>query len=117
MLIYQQAHPQAAINAILRQLEDDDRRRGLGPLDDERFFRSQPHRRFRMRIALPLEIAVAIALAGPPDSDDFIWMTVRQLASGEKEKGARSMRRWRSARSTTLKTSRKNWRASFSLRR
>lgn len=64
----------------------DDRRRGLGPADDEIFFRIHPEAEFRVRLASPVETHVASSLFGAPPADQFVWIVVRRLDGGRQER-------------------------------
>jgi hypothetical protein len=83
-----QRHPKAwsrdADATTLGLLMKEDEDRGIGSTADARYFKEQPHRHHRVRLATSAEISAMDLVNGPPplSAGDFRWVVIRQLAPG-----------------------------------
>jgi hypothetical protein len=73
------------MSADLELLIADDEKAGIGSVSDAEFFRRNPNRTYRMRLATTNEIAAAAIVLGRQDREDdhLLWfMAVKQIAPG-----------------------------------
>ena len=73
----------SALKRRMKRLLAEDEERGIGSIQDAAFFKENPHRNFRMRLATPGEVATLELMAlRTPSDDTVLWSVIKQVAPG-----------------------------------